>query len=119
MKKINLICISLILSGCISVPTKIVKSLELNKQEVEVAIKEKLKDPDSAKFSGWMVGLTNDTGAQWGCVTVNAKNSFGGYTGNQTAWIYRGSDSSPWKVMDLSSHPVDYCYRFYHKQASN
>lgn len=109
---------SMLTLGCSSLYARAVESLVLNKQEVEAAIKERLKDPDSAKFSGYMIGLTNDTGAQWGCVIVNAKNSFGGYTGNQTASLYRDSEATPWRVISIDSYPIEVCHRDYHKQAS-
>ncbi len=85
-----------------------------NYQEiVTTAIAGILKDPDSAKYSGFTQprhdqvihlefqsdgkgGLVTDGSsppvrtAIYGyavCVAVNAKNSYGGYTGNQTYWL--------------------------------
>lgn len=43
-------------------------------------ITDHLKDPDSAKFSDWSM---HQNGLSWtGGGLVNAKNSFGGYTGS-------------------------------------
>lgn len=44
----------------------------------ERAVKQRLKDPDSAKFQGQFVGLKNIP-----CGEVNSKNSYGGYSGFQ------------------------------------
>jgi len=56
---------------------------DLNSKEIaaiETAVKENLKDPDSAKFN---FGQYLDNKSQVYCGYVNAKNSYGGYTGNQ------------------------------------
>ena len=72
---------------------------------IEAAMTGTLKDPDSARYSGFTqpkhdqivhldyapnrgVGVTKT--AIYGyaaCVAVNAKNSFGGYTGDQLYWF--------------------------------
>lgn len=75
------------------------------RQIIEAAMADMLKDPDSARYSGFTqpkhdqvvhldyapnggVGVTKT--AVYGyavCVAVNAKNSFGGYTGDQLYWF--------------------------------
>ena len=50
------------------------------------AVKAKLKDPDSAKFKD-----VKATGPDSYCGWVNAKNSFGGYTGFQLFYDTGGS----------------------------
>jgi hypothetical protein len=62
---------------------------------VEGAIREQLKDPDSAKFSGFttprrevMVDQRKFIYGYSTCVFVNAKNSYGGYTGKQLYWAF-------------------------------
>ncbi len=70
-----------------------------------------LKDPESARFQlirparPVVMGttMTHKGGAGWEiCVNVNAKNSYGGYTGNRTTYLLWNSgrvtlhDSSPW-----------------------
>lgn len=47
-------------------------------------VKETLKDPDSAKF-----GEFTEINDRLACLTVNAKNGFGGYTGEQQALLRR------------------------------
>ncbi|WP_159282412.1 hypothetical protein [Rahnella variigena] len=65
------------------------------KQLVEEAIRNVLKDPDSAKFSDMtpprkevMVQQRNFVYGYSTCVFVNAKNSYGGYTGKQLYWAF-------------------------------
>lgn len=48
----------------------------------ESAVRQSLKDPDSAKFGKYT--KVTDVRA---CLTVNAKNSMGGYTGDQVAYL--------------------------------
>ncbi|WP_447868627.1 hypothetical protein [Rahnella aceris] len=62
---------------------------------VEDAIRNELKDPESAKFSGIttprkevMVQNGNFVYGYSTCVFVNAKNSYGGYTGKQLYWVF-------------------------------
>jgi hypothetical protein len=56
-----------------------------------------LKDPDSAKFIGFtkpkkdhVIANQSKMEVDYGysvCATVNAKNSYGGYSGPETEWI--------------------------------
>lgn len=48
------------------------------KQVIEAVAKEQLKDPDSAKFT-WQ----DYRGGETYCAYVNAKNSYGGYSGDE------------------------------------
>ncbi|MES2902402.1 MAG: hypothetical protein V4723_21925 [Pseudomonadota bacterium] len=63
------------------------------------AVRAALKDPDSAKFGEFTKAKTSD-GVVLGCMTVNAKNSMGGYTGNQQASL--GLIDGKWTVGGLS-----------------
>lgn len=54
------------------------------KQIAERSVKAALKDPGSARFSG-LTAFTVD-GVLTVCGNVNAKNSYGGYTGKQRFW---------------------------------
>jgi len=71
---------------------------------IETAFVRQLKDPDSAKFSDFTApkhdqmvqveyathGVGVNKTAVYGyssCVSVNAKNSYGGYTGNKQYWF--------------------------------
>lgn len=65
------------------------------KSLVESAIREDLKDPDSAKFYDFtaprkevMVEKSNFVYGYSTCVYVNAKNSYGGYVGKQLYWAF-------------------------------
>lgn len=49
---------------------------------VQEGVRESLKDPDSARF-GSMAAARLPGGGLFVCGFVNAKNSFGGYTGDQ------------------------------------
>lgn len=50
--------------------------------QVKQAVTRQLKDPESARF-GPIVGGKDATGRSYACGVVNAKNSFGGYTGDK------------------------------------
>lgn len=69
------------------------------KSLVETTIRNELKDPDSAKFSDMttprkevMVEKGNFVYGYSTCVFVNAKNSYGGYTGKQLYWAFLRDD---------------------------
>jgi hypothetical protein len=55
-------------------------------------VREKLKDPDSAK---WGESYTYKSRA---CLEVNSKNSYGGYTGKQIAWLHTYDSGESWSV---------------------
>jgi hypothetical protein len=105
------------LNQCKSVSNAPVKSLtEQERKVVETAVKEQLKDPESAKFSNISVVSLQDVcmattpykdtrydanKMSWEVVTVtkeksrpiikgyvNAKNSYGGYTGDRSFVLY-------------------------------
>jgi|GEM_PF-1855615 hypothetical protein len=59
--------------------------------EMQNVIKPKLKDPDSAKFGKHSV-IATKSGATFACMTVNAKNSMGGYAGDKQATLYKGKN---------------------------
>lgn len=59
-------------------------------QRAKDAVIAKLKDPDSARFSG-VVGVGDpNTGSFSVCGSVNAKNSYGGYTGSKPFAVSAG-----------------------------
>ncbi|ELY4307188.1 hypothetical protein SMZ82_002439 [Cronobacter malonaticus] len=65
------------------------------KKIVEDAIRNELKDPESARFSDMtppkkevMVEQGNFVYGYSLCVNVNAKNSYGGYVGKQLYWVF-------------------------------
>lgn len=53
-----------------------------SEREAKKAVLENLKDPDSAKF-----GKFSQVGESLACLTVNAKNSMGGYAGDKQAFL--------------------------------
>jgi hypothetical protein len=70
------------------------------------AVLANLKDPDSAKF-----GKFSLAGTKGACLTVNAKNSMGGYTGDQQALLSRKEDNS-WMVLGVEDQSHDRCIAF-------
>jgi len=59
------------------------------------AILNTLKDPDSAKFIKITMRSTGDN--EYACITLRAKNSFGGYEGNKVKLLHR-KNSKGWDV---------------------
>lgn len=78
--------------------------------EAQTTVKVGLKDPSSAQFSDERIlGSGPD---QRVCGLVNAKNSYGGYSGNERYVVMAGSayfgDSKPPEVIwPRSEHPCD------------
>lgn len=79
----------------------------LSESDAKNAVLKILKDPDSAKF-GRFEQITN-TGA---CLAVNAKNSYGGYTGEQQAFLIK-KDAFNWVVIELSEVSYEMCIDFF------
>ena len=76
---------------------------------IKKEIKNNLKDPDSAKFGEFTIkgtGHKNPQGQEllMACVTVNAKNSMGGYTGNQEASLIKNGDKWEFSTFSEISH---------------
>ena len=72
-----------------------------NTNMMRAKVKEKLKDPDSAKWgataliAGFEERIPDKYGyAAYACLEVNAKNGFGGYTGTKV-WLIERSKSRP------------------------
>ena len=63
-----------------------------------------LKDPDSAKFGKFT--QVNEKGA---CLGVNARNSMGGYTGEQQASLMKFPDSKEWQVLTIDQMSHEAC----------
>lgn len=66
------------------------------------AVLDTLKDPDSAKF-----GEITYVGDGAACVTVNAKNAMGGYTGNQQAFMQKSGGK--WHSLGVHESSVSSC----------
>ena len=67
---------------------------------IKQAVRAELKDPDSAKFKDEIVVQTR------ACISVNAKNSYGGYTGAKIAHLKK-LESGNWYVETFDGEP---CY---------
>lgn len=68
-----------------STPSKVLPPYTLTKDDVaavEKAVRDVLKDPQSARF-GRMVAGSDGGDSATVCLMVNAKNSYGGYTGDK------------------------------------
>ncbi len=70
--------------------------------DAQIAVRARLKDPDSAEFGQFTA--VNDNA---GCLTVNARNSMGGYTGDKQASLIRNGGN--WTVVDMSSISHEQC----------
>ena len=73
------------------------------KSGAEAAVRGSLKDPDSARFGD----LYFNEKTQKGCLAVNAKNSMGGYTGDQQAYVKRKGGS--WEVDSIAELDRSMC----------
>lgn len=76
MTKIILIAVALLCSGFANAEGRPLNKME--RQALTKAIKDQLKDPDSAKFK---LGNFIDPDSGYYCGLVNSKNSYGGYVG--------------------------------------
>ena len=93
MKRIILIgTIALALAGCDS-----------SKRVAEAAVRNVLKDPTSAQFGDFYY----NSKTKKGCLTVNAKNSMGGYDGDQQAYVKR--TDSGWENEGIADIRLDEC----------
>ena len=102
-KQLSICClVSALLTGCAPrVPAPpVTVSNPSNEERVlfQKSIINSLKDPDSAKF-GEQIFLVDNKAA---CVEVNAKNSYGGYTGFQQAMFVKVNGVG-WKLMRIAN----------------
>ena len=79
--------------------------------DAKKAVMERLKDPDSAKF-GQFTNI-NDEAA---CLTVNARNSMGGYTGDQQAFLLK--EKEKWLVVSIDNLSHKMCVEILSKSSS-
>lgn len=71
----------------------------------EEITREALKDPESARFGDFYFNPQTKKG----CLTVNAKNSMGGYTGDQQSYVEKTDKG--WENVGIADIPVDSCRR--------
>ena len=96
MKKFVLLVTLALLSAC-----------GVSRSGAEKAVRENLKDPDSARFGDFYY---NDK-THKGCLAVNAKNSMGGYTGYQLASLEKTENG--WEVFGINEVSFDFCRNNY------
>ena len=91
MKKLCALAIPLALAGC------------GGRSGAEDAVRAVLKDPDSAKFGEFY--HNSDTGKA--CLTTNAKNSMGGYTGDKQVHLIKDKDG--WQLDGEAEESLEEC----------
>ena len=90
MRAIAVVVLAGLCAGCVtqgqgpttaktSTPTTLTAA---DTKAIHEGIRKALKDPDSARY-GTMTASVNEKGSVTVCGFVNAKNSFGGYTGEK------------------------------------
>ena len=62
---------------------------------IQAAVRASLKDPESAQFGALTIAKD-----RYACLTVNARNSYGGYSGPREAALTKVADGS-WQVMKI------------------
>lgn len=82
-----------------------------NKSDAEEALRITLKDPESARFGEFYF----NTRTNKGCLAVNAKNSMGGYTGNQQAYMEKTAKG--WENFGIADIPLSSCREIYADRA--
>ena len=83
------------------------------RHNAEAVVRENLKDPDSAKFGEFY--FNEKTGK--GCLTVNARNSMGGYTGDQQAYVRRTDKG--WETYEIAEISADSCRDIFADQGAD
>ena len=81
-----------------------------DEDSAKAVVLKSLKDPDSAKFGKIkLVTFSKPDGnfaVKMGCLTVNARNAFGGYTGDQQAMVTSIKDTWALLSIDNMSHEI-------------
>ena len=80
--------------------------------EARKAVIDNLKDPDSAKF-----GEFTQISEELACMTVNARNSMGGYTGDQQAFLKKVEGK--WEFYTTQDVSKDWCIEMWPKLSKN
>jgi hypothetical protein len=91
VKFLTVICVCLFLTACGG-----------GKSDAKKAVLSSLKDPDSAKF-----GKFTQIDDKYACFGVNARNSMGGYTGEQQAVLF--NNGKEWSVLDIKEMGHEAC----------
>lgn len=98
MKKLVLIVAFVLLGACDS-----------NRDAMEEMVRAQLKDPESATFGDYKEVLSKNR--DWACLAVNAKNSFGGYTGEQSARFVRKAGEAAWALDSIAPQSFADCVK--------
>ena len=78
--------------------------------EAKNTVLASLKDPDSAKFGQFTI-----ENEKFACLDVNAKNSFGGYTGMQSATLLR--ENGKWVSLGIDKYGHNFCVELIKRMA--
>lgn len=100
MKKLIVIAALCFLSAC-----------NMNQRGAEDAVRESLKDPESGRFGEFYYNSTTKKG----CLVVNAKNSMGGYTGDQMAFVTKTEKG--WHAGAIIELPLESCRKIHADKA--
>ena len=83
-------------------------SLDEFRAVYEAAIKDELKDPDSARFD-WPYHFSRESNGFLTCGYVNARNSYGGFTGKTPIVAVYNHGAKPYfNILDDISYCPDY-----------
>lgn len=94
--------LSLLTSGIVCLTLAGCNSMQ---RDAEALVRENLKDPDSARFGTFYYNEKTKKA----CLTVNAKNSMGGYTGDKQVLLSRLDDR--WGYVAEHEISLDDCRR--------
>jgi hypothetical protein len=92
-----------ILRGVVALACITLLSACSGRSGAEDAVRRSLKDPDSAKFGTFY--SNSKTG--YACLTTNAKNSMGGYTGDKQ--VHLKHDKDGWTYMNDAEESESDC----------
>jgi len=70
------------------------------------AVRSSLRDPQSAIFGEVKLSANGNSA----CVTVNAKNGFGGYEGNRQAVVHRNPQTGVWTSTGILDDYADQAF---------
>lgn len=103
---------SFVLAGCTTLPPAMQKSgtpTQLSPAQVQAVrdgIRMRLKDPMSAMFSDQILAAVAPDGEITACGLVNAKNSYGGYTGLQVYIVLLQGNTVVDATIDSSQYSI-------------
>ena len=80
-------------------------AVKQDEADCKKAVSSSLKDPDSAKFGEFSI-ITPAPGLEAACLTVNARNSYGGYVGDRQASLIK--INGEWVTAGMAIEAVDH-----------